>query len=246
MDRIRIAVVEDEKMYLEDRCENLEEIKEDCCIDVVFAVQSATEFFEQYNKCPDNVDLLVLDIELPGSYSGLDIAFKVKKPVLFVSGNNTRYLSRIEDLTGIVKVVRHLSKPVSDMCFKDTIRDICEDIRMRQAMAQKITFTIKGQKEQILASEIVFLESLSDGTNNKKIYFISHKPLPLNDFSFKRIEDWCLRTVTIVQVQKGCYVNKSRIEKVGNGKIQVMYQNDNGNSDKKIIEVSPNYMKNIH
>ena len=64
MAKIRLAVVEDKQRFLDDRCENLEEIKAECDIEVVIKAHDEDEFFSEYNKNPDNVDALILDIEL--------------------------------------------------------------------------------------------------------------------------------------------------------------------------------------
>ena len=245
MAKIRLAVVEDKQRFLDDRCENLEEIKAECDIEVVIKAHDEDEFFSEYNKNPDNVDALILDIELIDEYGGLQIAEDVRKPTLFVSGNNAKYLKNIEDLSDRIDVVMLISKPMSDEKFKNKVRSFCNEIRMHQFHNQMLPFKRNGMPVRIPAKDIVFLESVSDGSNNKMIYFKKDMPLQLNDFSFSRIAEWSLGTVSIVQISKSCYVNKEHIESKEQNEIKVSYKNDGGKMVAKTLTVSPNYVKNI-
>lgn len=245
MSKIRFAVVEDVQLYLDDRCENLDELRNECDIEVVIKAHDAEEFFAEYRKNPDNVDALILDIDLTGSYTGLQIAEKVKKPSLFVSGFNKKYLDNIEDLSDRIDVVMHISKPMSDEKFKNKVRSFCNEIRLHQFHNQMLTFKRNGLPVKISARDIVFLESVSDGSNNKMIYFKKDKPLQLNDFSFSRIAEWSLSSVSIVQASKSCYVNKEHIENKEQNEIKVSCMDDGGKMVAKTLQVSPNYIKNI-
>lgn len=246
MSTIRFAVVEDEQLYLDDRCENLDELKKECDVEVVLKAHNAEEFFAEYRKNPDNVDALILDIDLTGSYTGLQIAEKVLKPSLFVSGYNAKYLNNIEDLSDRIDVVMHVTKPMSDEKFKNKVRDFCNEIRMHQKFNKQIlTFEREGMPVSIPASDIVFLESIPDGSNNKMIYFKSEEPIKLLDFSFsKKIAQWSLRTVAIVQINKGCYVNKAHIDGKEQNEIEVHCM-EKGKKVSRKLTVSPNYKKNI-
>lgn len=244
MDKIRLAIVEDDKDILKDRCENLDQLKDEC--ETVIKASNSEDFFTEYNKNPCNVDALILDINLDGSkYSGIQIAAKVKKPLLFMSDYNAQNLRAIEELSDIIKVVMHITKPVSDERFKNKVRDFCNEIRMRQQFYNQIlTFKREGMPVRIPANDIVFLESISDGSNNKVIYFKSNKPLQLNDMSFLKILNWCQNTA-IVQISKGYYVNKEHIESKEQGVVNVSYMNREGKSVNRALPVSPNYVKNI-
>ena len=245
MSTIRFAIVEDEQLYLDDRCENLNELKKECDVEVVLKAHNAEEFFAEYRKNPDNVDALILDIDLTGSYTGLQIAEKVLKPSLFVSGYNAKYLNNIEDLSDRIDVVMHVTKPMSDEKFKNKVRDFCNEIRMHQKFNNQIlTFKRDGMPVRIPATDIVYLESISDGSNNKVIYFKSNKPLQLNDMSFSKIIDWCQNTA-IVRISKGCYVNKEHICGEEQGVVKVSYMNREGKTVNRALPVSSNYMKNI-
>ena len=164
---------------------------------------------------------------------------------MFVSGNNAKYLKNIEDLSDRIDVVMLISKPMSDEKFKNKVRSFCNEIRMHQFHNQMLAFKRNGMPVRIPAKDIVFLESVSDGSNNKMIYFKKDMPLQLNDFSFSRIAEWSLGTVSIVQISKSCYVNKEYIEIKEQNEIKVSYKNDGGKMVAKTLTVSPNYVKNI-
>ncbi len=245
MSKIRFAVVEDEQLYLDDRCENLDELKNECDVEVVIKAHNAEEFFAEYRKNPDNVDALILDIDLTGSYTGLQIAEKVLKPSLFVSGYNAKYLNNIEDLSDRIDVVMHITKPMSDEKFKNKVRSFCNEIRLHQFQKQMLSFKkADGMYVKIPASDIVFLESIPDGSNNKMIYFKSEEPIKLSDFSFSKIAEWSLRTVAIVQINKGCYVNKAHIDGKMQNEIEVHCM-EKGKKVSRTLTVSPNFVKNI-
>ena len=245
MSKIRFAVVEDEQLYLDDRCENLDELKNECDVEVVIKAHNAEEFFAEYRKNPDNVDALILDIDLTGSYTGLQIAEKVLKPSLFVSGYNAKYLNNIEDLSDRIDVVMHITKPMSDEKFKNKIRDFCREIRMHQQFDNQIlTLRLDGMLVNVPANDVVFVESISDGNNNKVIYFKSNKPYQQNDKSFSVIMAMCQNTA-IVQISKSCYVNKEHIVGKDQGVVKVSYMNREGKTVNRALPVSPNYIKNL-
>ena len=243
MDKIRLAVVEDDQLYLDDRCENLAELKDDCTIEVVIKAHNAEEFFAEYRKNPDNVDALILDIDLTGSYTGLQIAEKVLKPSLFVSGYNKVYLDKIEDLSDRINVVMHVTKPVSDERFKNRIKDFCREIRLHQNHVEKLTFRKNGEVIEFPVNEIAFIESVPN-TTNKTFYFRNKPPKTLKDIIFSEIDGQ--NAESIVQIHRKFYVNKEYAEQTKyENKISVSYKNEDNETDEKLLVVSDNYKNNL-
>lgn len=253
MSKIRFAIVEDEQLYLDDRCENLDELKNECDVDVVIKAHNAEEFFAEYRKNPDNVDALILDIDLTGSYTGLQIAEKVLKPSLFVSGYNAKYLNSIEDLSDRIDVVMHITKPMSDDRFKNTVRSFCKEIRLHQLRDNNtLRFKRKGTTIEINVKDIVFFMSISDGSN-KKFYFKDKDPIEITDCSFSDIMDQIDQNlVPIVQIHKRFYVNKMYVESRETEGVKVSYIDIDKESKLKkmkvmnrVLPVTSNYVKNI-
>lgn len=244
MNKIRIAVVEDDQLYLDDRCENLAELKDECNIEVVIKAHNAEEFFAEYRKNPDNVDALILDIWLKNStYTGLQIAEKVKKPVMFVSGYTKKYLESIEDICDRVKVVMHVSTPVNDDKFKNKVRDFCREIRLHQSYVERLVFRKNGEIIEFPVKEIAFIGS-EQGTTDKTFYFRNKKPKTLKDIIFSEIDRQ--NAESIVQIHRRFYVNKDYVEQTKfENKISVLYMNGDGEMDEKLLVVSDNYKNNL-
>ena len=85
MDAIRrVMVVEDEAMLLFDLVDNLADVGID-------ALPLSTADGAARTLCKSDIDALITDIELPGSYSGLDLAWRCAQlkptmPIVVVSG----------------------------------------------------------------------------------------------------------------------------------------------------------------
>lgn len=113
--KLKIAILEDNPSLLKDHKQNLEAT--DLCEVVAFATNS-NDFLN--NEKTNISDALLLDIDLGGgsSMNGLDVAFKLKLPVLFVSGHNAAYLKDIEKLeTEFDLIVDHITKPFTEKEF---------------------------------------------------------------------------------------------------------------------------------
>ena len=82
-------------------------------MEVVAFATGSDEFLRKVNS--NKPEALVLDIDLAGdSMSGLDIANKLKLPVLFASGKTKDFISGIEDLNVNSDMpVEHISKPIT-------------------------------------------------------------------------------------------------------------------------------------
>ena len=94
MTKIKIALLEDNKEQLKERRQILIDTG---LADVAVWATSSGDFLNKINQTA--VDALVVDIDLGGdSMNGLEVAFKLKLPVLFVSGHNAINLKDIETL----------------------------------------------------------------------------------------------------------------------------------------------------
>lgn len=189
MKKLKVAVLEDNKDLLKDLIENLRETNQ---VEVVFFATNSGDFLETVKLKP--VEALILDIDLAGdSMSGIDVANKLKLPVLFISGKSRDFIDRIEDLNlNHDFPIESIMKPISqDKLHKILIKFIN---RINQAeKAAFINLTFKGKRrERIDFNTIVFLESETGGSgesNNKKIYFTNRIPETLIDFSFSKMHE---------------------------------------------------------
>lgn len=250
MRKLRIALIEDEEIFLNDRKEDLEELEG---IEVVFTASSANSFMEQWKALTNPLDALVTDIDLGSQYTGIDIAMKVNKPTFFISGFTKEHLESIEQLEDNVSIVEHLSKPFSTERFKNRMLDFCRKIRLN--LKEELTITLKGEYNrsiQVLVRDIVYLQTDKNhgaSSGNKRIYFTNRAPLTLNDFSFSRIADWGSEDDCFVQIHKSTYVNHRHCEKIerekGKFHIVVTFVDDKGEEKTDSLPVSESYYRNI-
>tara|TARA_R110001583_G_scaffold15502_6_gene63861 strand:- start:4452 stop:5174 length:723 start_codon:yes stop_codon:yes gene_type:complete len=85
MDKIKILVVEDEIIIADNLCDTLNKLG----YNTVEPALSYTEALQQIKK--EQPDIAILDIELAGSKSGIDLAIKIKEdydfPFIFLTSN---------------------------------------------------------------------------------------------------------------------------------------------------------------
>jgi len=204
METIYFAIVEDEEEVLEDRIELLTELKNKLDIEIIFTARTKKEFFEKYNKDPDKIDALILDIGLTGAQQGgLEIAMKVKKPVIFISGYTKDYINSIEEIETECTIVKHLTKPVSDKRFEQGITNFCEEIRLHKDNV----YMIKLGDEMINIYDIVFIEQGEKGSKGKIFYFANREPIETNNFSFEKIKEWNLPSRIFRRMSRQVVVN---------------------------------------
>lgn len=243
MSHLKVAVLEDNKELLKDLLVNL---KETNLVEVVFSATNSTEFLE---KIPSSsVEALILDIELCNdSMSGIDVANKVKLPVLFVSGKSRDFIDRIEDLNlNHDFPIESIMKPTS----QEKLNKILTKFINRINQAEKSAFvylTFKGNKrEKIDFSSIVYLESETGGSgesNNKKIFFTNRIPETLIDFSFRKMQEKGFDVTIFKTPNQSFRVNTTKIIRFNaDHSIDVEAVNDMSlNPTIKNIKISENY-----
>lgn len=122
---MRVLVVEDEKIHLEDILITLEELGQECVASTADPLD-ALELAEEHRP-----DVVVLDINLNGKISGIQLAKKIMQlyrlPVIFAT--SYRDAATINDALDI-KPVTYLTKPVQS-----------GDLQAALLMAQRLTQT---------------------------------------------------------------------------------------------------------
>jgi len=246
MDKLKVALLEDNKDQLKNRKLNLEE---NGLAKVVVWSTNSSEFIEKVNS--EKPDALLLDIDLGNdSMTGLDVAYKLKLPVLFVSGHNADKLKDIESLQREFDLpVAHITKPIIDKDFIKTATSFLKEVSDR-LKASFVILDLKGNgKKKIPVANIVYLETETGGSgasNNKRIYFTDQKPETLIDFSFSKMESFGFDCKVFVQTHKSYRVNAEKIIIYNNNHtVDVEVMNQNGKNEIKQIPVSDNYQKPI-
>lgn len=246
MNKLKVAILEDNKDQLKDRKMNLEE---NSLAKVIVWSTNSTDFIEKVNS--EKPDALLLDIDLGNdSMTGLDVAYKLKLPVMFVSGHNAKNLKDIESLQREFDFpVEHITKPFTEKDFIKTATRFLKEVN-EQLKAAFVYLDFKDIRNiKIAVDTIVYLESEtgnSGASNNKRIYFTNRKPETLNDFSFSKMSELGFDTNIFVQTHKSFRLNISKHSGYNNNHtINVEVMNDLGKMEIKQIPVSENYQKPI-
>lgn len=240
---LKVAVLEDNKELLKDL---LASLKETNLVEVVFSATNSTDFLQQVQT--SSIEALILDIELCNdSMSGIDVANKVKLPVLFVSGKSRDFIDRIEELNlNYDFPVESIMKPVSNEKLNKILTKFINRIHLLEKSAF-VNLTFKGNKrEKIDINTIVCLESETGGSgesNNKKIYFTNRIPEILIDFSFRKMHEKGFDETIFITPNQSYRVNSTKIKRYNSdNSIEVEAVIDNsGNTKTKPIKVSENY-----
>lgn len=244
MNKLKVAILEDNKDQLKDRKINLEESG---LANVVIWATNSTEFLEKVNQ--EKPDALLLDIDLGNNdnMSGLEVAYKLKLPVMFVSGHNAANLTKIENLKREYDfTVEHITKPFTDSEFIKTVTRFLLEVK-EKLLASFVFLDFKESKRNKIAVDtIVFLESetgKSGESNNKTIYFTDRKPETLFDFTFKNMALLGFNKNKFLTVHRSFVVNEKHIKsyKKSTHEIEVEFLNSFGKSEHKLLKVSENF-----
>ncbi len=244
MDKIKVAILEDNKRLLKELKEIIEETGS---VKVVATATTSEEFLDKVKEC--SPDAVLLDIELVGdSMTGIDIANELKLPVMFVSGKTRDYLQGIEEVNlNLEQPVHHITKPITKSKIEKILPKLLEQIRSSVSRQFALLDFPGSRRNKIPLDTIVYLASdtgASGQSNNKKVYFTSRKPETLIDFSFVKMEDKGLLKTRFITVHKSYRVNAEKIlSYTENHTIQVKALVDNGVCKTIDIPVSENYRK---
>ena len=243
MSKLKVGILEDNKELLKERYYSLQETG---LVDVLIRATNSEEFLKNIEST--QLDALVLDIDLGNdSLSGLDVAFKLKMPTLFVSGHNSKHLLDIEKLEREFDIpVGHITKPFTDAEFKKTVTKFINEVQS-QLESKFIILDFKETKQnKIPVDSIVCLcseKSAGSESNNKQIFFSDRKPELLIDFTFNKMHEYGFNRNIFLTIHRSFVVNAKHIKipKKQVPKIEVTVMNSEGKLVQKELSVSENY-----
>ncbi len=246
MSKLKVAILEDSPMLLKSLEDDLEETQ---LVEVVVRATNSTEFLEKTNSTKP--EALILDIDLLGdSMNGIDIANKLKLPVLFVSGKTKEFNLGIENLDmDTTNPVFRITKPITLSKLKMILPKLISAINaINKAQFVRLDFN-DSKRNKIAIDTIVFIETEtgnSGASNNKRIYFTDRKPETVIDFSFSKMEEKGFDKCKFIITHKSYRLNIDKCLKYNNDHIiSVEVMNENGKLEIKKIPVSENYRKSI-
>jgi len=241
--KLKVAVLEDSKTLLKDLIQILDETR---LVDVVAWATNSDEFIEKVKVT--SPEALILDIDLSGdNMSGLDIAGKLKLPVLFVSGKIGDFYKNIEDLNLDSKaVIEHISKPITAEKLGKILQKFIDQINALNRMQFVYLDFPDSKRNKIAVDTIVYLgtdKNKGSESNNKEIYFSNRKSEILIDFSFTKMAEKGFGKNTFITIHKSFRVNVNRIlsYKKHTHEIEVSVFTASGTSEIKLLPVSANY-----
>ena len=243
MYKLKVGILEDNKDQLKDRKFDLEETG---LVDVIIWALNSQEFFEKADSV--QLDAIILDIDLGNdSATGLDVAYKLKMPTLFVSGHNPKHLLDIEKLEREFDVVvAHITKPFTESEFKKSAIKFINEVRSSKE-SEFILLDFQNTKQnKIPIDSIVCLcsdKAAGSESNNKQIYFTDRKPEILIDFSFKKMHEFGFNRNKFLTIHRSFVVNEKHIKipKKQVPKIEVTVMNSDGKMVQKELSVSEIY-----
>lgn len=210
---LKVALLDDNKIQLNH---NIEILENSGLVTILFSSCNSEEFIANFKI--QKPDLIFVDIQLGNdSMTGIEVAYKLKTPVLFVSSNTKEYVKDIENLKREYAIcVDHITKPFSDTDFLKTTHRFIREIELftKQDFVY-LDFNDK-KRNKILLDSIVFLNTCkTNGASslNKQIFFNDKEFKTLIDFSFRTsMEEKGLSKEQFIEISKSCRVNKKHIK----------------------------------
>ena len=212
MVNIKAALLDDNKEQL---LLNQQILESTGLITVVSASASAESFLTAVKI--SQPDVLFLDLNLGDTYmTGMEVAFLLKLPVLFVSSNTAEYIKEIEKLKREYDLcVDHITKPFTVEEFIKTSRRFLKEVDFfKNEQFIHLDFGV-SKRNKIALNSIVYLSSdKANGaeSNNKQIHFTNRKPENLIDFSFSKMEEKGLLPSNFLTIHKSFRVNITHIK----------------------------------
>lgn len=239
---MKVAILEDNSHQLKERINDIRD--SDLATIVAFATNSS-EFLTKIESNPP--DVLFLDIDLQGdSTSGIELAYQLKLPVLFLSGKNADYLKDIEKLKRDCDIpVDHMTKPILKDDFVLHARRFLEEVR-QHLRRRSVSLRFKGSiVDSVPTDSIVYMESCEGDegkSNNKRIYFNNRRPEILVDFSFSKMDSFGLDSAVFITTHQSYRVNVNKLKLAADGEaVSVLVMDETEKSVSKTIPISPNY-----
>lgn len=247
MTLLKAALLDDNKEQL---LKNKQFLEKAGLVDVVTACVSAEAFLQEVKQSQPEV--LFLDLNLGDSYmTGMEVAFELKLPVLFVSSNTSQYVKEMEQLKRQCEhCVDHITKPFTEEELVKTTGRFLKEVHFFAKEEFVYLDFGSSKRNKIQLNAIVYLESdKANGaqSNNKTIYFKNKKVEQLIDFSFTKMEEKGLPKSEFITIHKSIRVNKHHIKSFDKKteKIEVDVFNSNGKMETKHLPVSENYFADV-
>jgi DNA-binding LytR/AlgR family response regulator len=243
MSKLKVAILEDSKVLLKDLKQMLDDI------DLVEVVAAATTSEDFLTKVGDTTpDALLLDIDLNGDgMNGLDIARKLKLPVLFLTGKMASYFAEMPELDADIghAPLKYLTKPITTDKLNSVLPKFIHEVR---TLMKPATVNLRLKNEEMSRTfeldSVVFLaadKEAGSASGNKEIHFTDRKPGVLVDFSFTSMEEKGFPKEQFLTIHKSFRVNATHVLGMEDDDVLVKAMDVQGRVVEKRLPVSENY-----
>lgn len=208
---MKILVVEDDSFVADDLKDKLEQLE----YRVTAIVESYKEALEAVER--ERPDLALLDIELKGELSGIDLAEKLAR-----LGIPYIYLTGLRDINTYLRAKnsqpqRYLSKPIDLYNLRNAILDI--DLSKTPASTTLLHFINKdGNKERIDPNDIVYVKASNVYCD---IHFVDESrstlSIPMGEFVEKL--DW----PDVIRISRSYAVNLKHIRRLRGNEVEMIF-----------------------
>lgn len=232
---IRIAVVDDELMFLEHFTKLIREKFVNCAVECEISTYSSGTDFQKYWLLSE-FDVIFLDIDLP-DISGIQLASELRKrksstTLLFVSAHNQFVFESIQ-----YKPFRFIRKAELLSDVGEAIHAYCR--QLKQA-SKKLTLSLDNHREQIVdLSDIMYFYSL-----RHEIYYVSQTDgsvrLAFRAYTLELLEKM-LKDQGYIRTHKTYLVNCSYIYKIQTTKLILKDSTQIGISRGRTDEIKKQY-----
>lgn len=178
------------------------------------AHSDAREALQQLAGGTLHVDVLLLDVEMPG-ITGIEIAKQVKDKmqVVFVSGFRG-YAKEAYDLN----LTDYLLKPVTYVRFLETVARINERRHLQELQERKLTLN-DGGKGQLAVVNVCDITYMVSASNHVHIYFTNRPAIKIRA-ALQEFEQQ-LHDVNFMRVHKSYLVNLAQVKRIDGTVIQL-------------------------
>ena len=240
MTPLRVAVLEDSQVFLNELVDNLRRTD---LVDVIFYEKASEPFIKLVRE--KQPEALLLDIHLKDeNIDGVQIAAILKLPVLFLSAERRNYLESIDNLKllGTFPVEEIGKTPDTDK-LKSILKVFIPRVREYQKRI-RVKIKPKGEDEiYINPSDVMFIETIKE-SGNHQFNFVSRKPITVADRSFDIFKENGFPQDKFYRFGKSYLFNISSTNYV-DGYLKTTYINTLGNKDTLEVSVPPNKNKEV-
>lgn len=210
---MKILIVEDELLVAEDLKEKL--------VTLQYAVTAIADSYETALTAieDEKPDLVLVDIELKGELSGIDLAKRLngmKIPFIYLSG--------IQDMNTYLEAkstnpLKNLAKPIDLLNLRNTLMEI--DLKKENAVKPEEIlhfFTNKeGIKERVEPGSIVYIEA---DRSYCDVYFVNGSRSTLSSAMGNVVKK--LNHPDIIQISRSHHINRKHIQRIRGNEVQMV------------------------